>query len=151
MGAEEILTNTSGKTAEPKVAPLAVTAGVAETVKEAAQAEKALERAMDINRTEEERLAANQAASIHGRRAMLKAFSTILSQIPGEGTALSTVVESANSVLDKVVGDPEKLEKQASQNSLNKRQSTESFMQEIREQAATEKTVENSQTNGIRQ
>jgi hypothetical protein len=148
MGTDESLIGANGKSVKKKLPVFGTTAGVVETVKEVAETEKALARAKDSERSEEERSAATHAASIHGRRARLKAFSTILSQIPGEGAALSTLVEGANTILDKLDGDPEKLEKQAQRSSANKKQTTESFMRGIREQAATE--VGNTQANGLR-
>jgi hypothetical protein len=82
MGIEQSIIETTGKSVARPTALGNVT-GVVETVKEVAQAEKARARAKDNERSEEERLAATQAASIYGRRATLKAFSTILSAIPG--------------------------------------------------------------------
>jgi hypothetical protein len=148
MGTDESLIGANGRSAKKKPQVSGTTTGVVETVKEVAETEKALARATDNKRSEEERSAATHAASIHGRRARLKVFSTILSQIPGEGAALSAVVDGANTILDKLDGDPERLEKQAQRNATNKKQSTESFMRGIREQAGTEQG--NAQANGVK-
>jgi hypothetical protein len=148
MGTDESLIGANGRSAKKKPQVSGTTTGVVETVKEVAETEKALARATDNKRSEEERSAATHAASIHGRRARLKVFSTILSQIPGEGAALSAVVDGVNTILDKLDGDPEKLEKRAQRNATNKKQSTESFMRGIREQAGTEQG--NTQANGVR-
>jgi hypothetical protein len=150
MGTEESPIGANGKSAKRRQPVLGTTTGVVETIKEAAQTERALARAVDSNLSDEERSAATHAASIHGRRARLKAFSAILSQIPGEGAALSTVVDGANTILDKLDGDPEKLEKQAQRNSAKRKETTESFMRGIREQAATEQLQGNSEANGVR-
>jgi hypothetical protein len=149
MGTEQSLSRTTSRSVERKAAAPDNVTGVVETVKQAAQAEKARARAKDDERSEEERLAATQAASIYGRRAMLKAFSTILSAIPGQGAALSSVVDGANNILDKLDGDPEKLEKEALRKPAPKKQATESFMRGIREQAAAEQLPENTQANGV--
>jgi hypothetical protein len=135
-----------GQTVESKIPVLGIAAGLTESVKEAQQAEQALARAKDPKRTEEERSAAERAAAIHGRRALFKAVSTVLAQIPAEGTAASLTLDGANMILDQIEGDPAKLEKNASRTGAPKRTSTESFMQGIREQAA----VENHQANGQR-
>jgi hypothetical protein len=148
MGTEESLIGTTGKSVE-RPPGLGNVTGVVETVKEAAQAEKARARAKDNERSEAERLAATHAASIYGRRAMLKAFSTILSAIPGEGAALSTVVDGANNILDKLDGDPDKLEKEVLRKSAPKKQATESFMRGIREQVAVEQLQGNTHANGV--
>jgi hypothetical protein len=148
MGTDESLIGANGRSAKKKPQVSGTTTAVVETVKEVAETEKALARATDNRRSEEERSAATHAASIHGRRARLKVFSTILSQIPGEGAALSAVVDGANTILDKLDGDPERLEKQAQRNATNKKQSTESFMRGIREQAGTEQG--NTQANGVK-
>jgi hypothetical protein len=150
MGTEKSLSRATGKSVETKQPGLGNATGVVETVKEAAQAEKARARAKDNERSEEERLAATHAASIYGRRAMLKAFSTILSAIPGQGAALSTVVDGANNILDKLDGDPEKLEKKGLRKPAPKKQATESFMRGIREQVAAEQLPENTQADGVR-
>ena len=141
------LANTLVKASEATIPVLGIATGLTESVKEAQQAEKALERAMDPRRSEEERSAATQAAAIHGRRALFKAVSTVLTQLPAGGTAASLTLAGANMILDQIEGDPTKLEKNVSRNATPKRTSTESFMQEIREQAAA---TENHQSNGQR-
>ena len=144
-------TESSAKAVETKIPVLGIAAGLTESVKEAQQAEKALERARDPERTEQERSAANRAAAIHGRRALFKAVSTVLSQVPAEGTAASLTLDGANMILDQIEGDPAKLEKNATRNPAPKRTSTESFMQGIREQAATENQQQNGERPVIRQ
>jgi hypothetical protein len=154
MNPEDILEKTvaesSARTAtqsgENKIPVLGMAAGLTESVKEAQEAEKALARAKDPERTEQERSAASRVAAIHGRRALFKAVSSVLAQGPAEGTAASLTLDGASMILDQIEGDPTKLERNASRNTGTKRTSTESFMQGIREQAATE----NQQQNGER-
>jgi hypothetical protein len=141
----------SAKAGETKIPVLGIAAGLTESVKEAQQAEKALERARDPERTEQERSAASRAAAIHGRRALFKAVSTVLAQVPAEGTAASLTLDGANMILDQIEGDPSKLEKNASRNIAPKRTSTESFMQGIREQAAADNQQQNGERPAIRQ
>lgn len=136
---------------ETKIPVLGIAAGLTESVKEAQQAEKALERANDPERTEQERSAASRAAAIHGRRALFKAVSTVLAQVPAEGTAASLTLDGANMILDQIEGDPTRIEKNVSRNPAPKRTSTESFMQGIREQAATENHQQNGERPSIRQ
>ena len=139
------------KAGETKIPVLGIAAGLTESVKEAQQAEKALERSRDPGRTEAERSAAGRAAAIHGRRALFKAVSTVLTQLPAEGTAASLTLDGANMILDQIEGDPTKLEKSATRNITPKQTSTESFMQSIREQAATEIQQQNGERPAIRQ
>ena len=134
-----------------KIPVLGIAAGLTESVKEAQQAEKALERANDPERTEQERSAAGRAAAIHGRRALFKAVSTVLAQGPAEGTAASLTLDGANMILDQIEGDPTKLEKTTTKAPTQKRISTESFMRGIREQAATENHQQNGERPAIRQ
>ena len=141
----------SAKAVETKIPVLGMAAGLTESVKEAQEAERALQRARDPERTEQERSAASRAAAIHGRRALFKAVSTVLSQVPADGTAASLTLDGANMILDQIEGDPTKLEKNASRNPAPKRTSTESFMQGIREQAATENQQQNGERPAIRQ
>lgn len=139
------------KSGETKIPLLGIAAGLTESVREAQQAERALERANDPERTEQERSAASRAAAIHGRRALFKAVSTVLAQGPAEGTAASLTLDGANMILDQIEGDPMKLEKTATKAPTPKRTSTESFMQGIREQAATENHQQNGERPAIRQ
>ena len=139
------------KAGETKIPVLGIAAGLTESVREAQQAEKALERANDPQRTEQERSAASRAAAIHGRRALFKAVSTVLAQGPAEGTAASLTLDGANMILDQIEGDPTKLEKTPTKAPTPKRTSTESFMQGIREQAATENHQQNGERPAIRQ
>ena len=159
MHPEDILEKTgaesSAKTAtkggENKIPVLGMAAGLTESVKEAQEAEKALARASDPERTEQERSAAGRAAAIHGRRALFKAVSSVLTQSAGNGTAASLTLDGANMILDQIEGDPTRLEKNASRSTATKRTSTESFMQGIREQAATEIQQQNGERPAIRQ
>jgi hypothetical protein len=149
MNPEKTLENNGGspaKTGEAKIPVLGIAAGLTESVKEAQEAEKALERARDPERSEQERSAANRAASIHGRRALFKAVSSVLAQGPADGNTASLTLDGANMILDQIEGDPTRLEKSASRTAAPKRANTESFMQGIREQAA----IENQQLNGDR-
>jgi hypothetical protein len=139
------------KAGETKIPVLGIAAGLTESVKEAQQAEKALERSRDPERSEAERSAAGRAAAIHGRRALFKAVSTVLTQLPAEGTAASLTLDGANMILDQIEGDPTKLEKSAARNITPKQTSTESFMQSVREQAATETQQQNGERPAIRQ
>jgi hypothetical protein len=139
------------KTGETKIPVLGIAAGLSESVREAQQAERALERANDPERSEQERSAANRAAAIHGRRALFKAVSSVLAQGPAEGTAASLTLDGANMILDQIEGDPTKLEKNAARNPTPKHTSTESFMRGIREQAASENHQQNGERPAIRQ
>jgi hypothetical protein len=147
----EKVTEPATKAGETKIPVLGIAAGLTESVREAQQAEKALERANDPERSEQERSAASRVAAIHGRRALFKAVSTVLAQGPADGTAASLTLDGANMILDQIEGDPTKLEKTASKNPAPKRTSTESFMQGIREQAATENHQQNGERPAIRQ
>jgi hypothetical protein len=139
------------KTRETKIPVLGIAAGLTESVKEAQEAEKALERARDPERSEQERSAASRAASIHGRRALFKAVSSVLAQGPADGTTASLTLDGANMILDQIEGDPTRLEKSVSKSSGPKRTNTESFMQGIREQAANENHQQNGERSAIRQ
>jgi len=139
------------KSGETKLPVLGIAAGLTESVKEAQEAEKALERGRDPERSEQERSAANRAAAIHGRRALFKAVSSVLAQGPAEGTTASLTLDGANMILDQIEGDPTRLEKTASRSAAPKRTSTESFMQGIREQASTEIQQQNGERPAIRQ
>jgi hypothetical protein len=141
----------STKAGVTNIPVLGIAAGLTESVKEAQQAERALERSRDPDRSEAERTAASRAAAIHGRRALFKAVSTVLAQGPVEGTAASLTLDGANMILDQIEGDPGKLEKKASRTITPKQGSTESFMQSIREQAATETHQQNGERPAIRQ
>jgi hypothetical protein len=76
MGTDESLIGANGKSLKKKPQVSGTTTGVVETVKEVAETEKALARAMDSKRSEEERSAATargalvrsgiQAPLIHG-------------------------------------------------------------------------------------
>src|ERR1700756_484101 len=134
------------KAGETKIPVLGIAAGLTESVREAQQAEKARERANDPERSEQDRSAANRAAAIHGRRALFKAVTSVLAQVPAEGTAASLTLDGANMILDQIEGDPTKLEKNAYRNPPPNRTSTEPFMKGIGKQAATE----NHQQNGER-
>jgi len=151
MNPETPLAEDTVKTGENEIPVLGIAAGLTESVKEAQQAEKALERSRDPERTEAERSAAGRAAAIHGRRALFKAVSTVLTQLPAEGTAASLTLDGASMILDQIEGDPTKLEKNASRSVPPKQTSTESFMQGIREQAATENHQQNGERPAIRQ
>jgi hypothetical protein len=139
------------KAGETRIPVLGIAAGLTESVKEAQEAEKALERARDPERSEQERSAANRAAAIHGRRALFKAVSSVLAQGPADGTTPSLTLNGANMILDQIEGDPTKLEKSASKSPGPKRTSTESFMQGIREQAVTENHQQNGERPAMRQ
>jgi hypothetical protein len=141
----------SAKAGETRIPVLGIAAGLTESVKEAQEAEKALERARDPGRSEKERSAANRAAAIHGRRALFKAVNSVLAQGPADGTTASLTLDGANMILDQIEGDPTRLEKNASRSAAPKRTSTESFMQSIREQAATENQQQNGEQPAIRQ
>jgi hypothetical protein len=141
----------AAKAGETGIPVLGIAAGLTESVKEAQEAEKALERARDPERSEQERSAANRAAAIHGRRALFKAVSSVLAQGPADGTTASLTLDGANMILDQIEGDPTKLVKNASKSPAPKRTSTESFMQGIREQAATESQQQNGERPAIRQ
>ncbi|MBV8277795.1 MAG: hypothetical protein JO170_21375, partial [Verrucomicrobia bacterium] len=104
----EIINESATKAGETKIPVLGIAAGLTESVKEAQQAQKALERANDPERSEAERSAAGRAAAIHGRRALFKAVSTVLAQVPAEGTAASLTLDGANMILDQIEGDPTK-------------------------------------------
>jgi hypothetical protein len=151
MNPETSLAQDTVKNGETKIPVLDIAAGLTESVREAQQAEKALERSKDPERTEAERSAAGRAAAIHGRRALFKAVSTVLTQLPAEGTAASLTLDGANMILDQIEGDPTKLEKTASRSVTPKQGSTEAFMQGIREQAATENHQPNGERPAIRQ
>jgi hypothetical protein len=148
---QEKAIESSAKAGATKIPVMGIAAGLTESVKEAQQAEKALQRSQDPERTEAERTAAGRAAAIHGRRALFKAVSTVLAQGPAEGTAASLTLDGANMILDQIEGDPTKLEKSASRGITPKQTSTESFMQGIREQAATETQHQNGERPAIRQ
>jgi hypothetical protein len=149
MGAQESITNVAGETVGGKVPVLGISVGAAETAREASNAKNALMRAANRNRSKQERIAATRAATIYGRRAILKASSTVAGQIPGYGTAAALILDGANALLAVTEGNPKELEK-ASRNGVRKRRSTEEFMRAMREQAAKELFSGNTEANGLR-
>jgi hypothetical protein len=151
MGVEESLIGGTAKAGSRKVPVLGIAIGAAETAKNGWDAKSACKRALDPNRSEQERIAAIRISKIYGRRAMFKAGSTIAAQIPGYGTIASLAVDGADIVLRTMEGDPQKIEKPSSEKIANKKRSTEAFMQTMREQAAKENLHGNNQTQSIRQ
>ena len=138
MGAEESLINAAGETVGRKVPVLGICIGAAETAKEGWNAKNAFARAANGNRSKRERIAATRAATIHGRRAIFKAASTVTAQIPVYGTAAALALDGVNALLNVAGGNPKELEKEASGNGVRKKGSTEAFMRAIREQAKTD-------------
>jgi hypothetical protein len=116
---------------------LGIAYGAAEARKYAAQTQNAFQRSLDTRRTEQERIAASRATAIYGRRAIFKAGSTVVAQIPVYGTVAALAMDGADSVIRTVEGDPKKIERQRHAK-LPRKQSTEAFMRSMREQAAGE-------------
>jgi hypothetical protein len=149
MGAEESLINAAGRAVGPKVPLLGISIGAAETAKEGWNAKNALAHGANRNLSKQERIAAIRAATIYGRRAILKASSTVVAQIPGYGTVAALALDAANALVDVADGNPKELEK-ASRNGVTKRRSTEAFMRAMREQAAKEAISRNAEGNPLR-
>lgn len=145
MEAEELLISGTGKAASRKVPVFGVAIGVVETAKDGWKAKNAVGRALDAKLSERERITASRAATIYGRRAIFKAGSTVVAQIPVYGTVAALALDGAEAVLNLVEGDPNKVEKKASAKVVTKKKSTEAFMREMREQAAKENLRENNQ------
>jgi hypothetical protein len=93
MSGEASLINAAGDSVGRKVPVLGISIGAAETAKEGWDAKNALGRAANRNRSKQERIAANRAATIYRRRAILKAASTVAGQIPGYGTAAALALD----------------------------------------------------------
>jgi hypothetical protein len=147
MGAQESLINVAGETVGGKVPVLGISIGAAETAREGWNAKNALARAANRNRSKQERIAATRAATIYGRRAILKASSTVAGQIPGYGTAAALILDGVNALLNGADSSFKQLEKEASR---NQKRSTEAFMRAMREQAAKERFSENTEAKELR-
>jgi hypothetical protein len=148
MGAEEPLASAAGKTIGHKVPILGISIGAAETAKQGWDAKNAFVRAANQNRTKQQRIAAIRAATIYGRRAILRAAGTVAAQIPGCGTLAALALDGANVLFSLADGDPKELE-EASRNPATKRRSTEAFMRAMREQAAKQTFAGNSETQRL--
>src|SRR5260221_729526 len=83
MSGEASLINAAGDSVGRKVPVLGISIEAAETAEEEWDAKNAFGRAAHRNRSKQERIAANRAATIYSRRAILKAASTVAGQIPG--------------------------------------------------------------------
>jgi len=149
MGVQESLMSVAGETVARKVPVLDISVGAAETAREGWNAQNALARAVNRNRSKQERIAATRAATIYGRRAILKAASTVAAQIPGYGTAAALALDGVNVLLDVTEGNPKELEK-ASRNGVRKRRSTEEFMRAMREVASKEAFSGDTEGNQLR-
>jgi hypothetical protein len=128
MGGDEALTNAAGEGVGRKVPVLGISIGAAETAKEGWNAKNAFARAANGNRSKQERIAATRAAIIYGRRAILKAASTVAGQIPVYGTAAALALDGISAVLNVANGNPKELEKEASRSGVKKRRSTRQKM-----------------------
>jgi hypothetical protein len=106
MGGDEALTNAAGEGVGRKVPVLGISIGAAETAKEGWNAKNAFTRAANGNRSKQERIAATRAATIYGRRAILKAASTVAGQIPVYGTAAALALDGISAVLNVANGNP---------------------------------------------
>jgi hypothetical protein len=146
MGAQESL-SVAGETVARKVPVLGISVGAAESAREGWNAKNALARAANRNRSKQERIAATRAATIYGRRAILKAASTVAAQIPGYGTVAALALDGANALLNVAGGSPKRLEKEATR---SQKRSTEAFMRAMREQAAKERFSGNTEANELR-
>jgi hypothetical protein len=135
MGAEESLISATGKVASRKLPVLGIAIGVAQTAKGGWNAKNARERARDTKQSEQKRIAATRAANIFARRAIFKAASTVVAQVPVCGTIAALALDGANTFLNAVDGNPKQLEKEASRNGPAKKKTTEAFMRSMREQA----------------
>ncbi|HEX3445790.1 MAG TPA: hypothetical protein VHS80_13825 [Chthoniobacterales bacterium] len=118
-------------------------------MKEGLNAKNTFARAADRNRTKQERIAATRVATISGRRAILKAATTVAAQIPVYGTAAALALDGINALLNVADGDPNELEKEALRGGLRKKRSTEAFMRAMREQAAKEGVSGKAQANQL--
>jgi hypothetical protein len=150
MGGEESLINAAGESVGRKVPVLGISIGAAGTAKEAWDAKNAFARAANWNRSKQERTAAIRAATIYSRRTILKAASTVASQIPVYGTAAALTLDGVNAVLNVADGNPKELEKEASRSGVRKKRSTEGFMRAMRERAANESLSGNAEANQLR-
>jgi hypothetical protein len=139
MSGEASLINAAGDSVGRKVPVSGVPIGAAETAKEGWDAKNAFARAANRNRSKQERIAANRAATIYSRRAILKAASTVAGQIPGYGTAAALALDGVNALLNVADGNPKEPEKEAPRSGVRKKRSTEVFMRAMREQAETDK------------
>src|SRR5258706_758347 len=135
MSGEASLINAAGDSVGRKVPVLGISIGAAETAKEEWDAKNAFGRAAHRNRSKQERIAANRAATIYSRRAILKAASTVAGQIPGYGTAAVLALDGVNALVNVRDGKAKEPEKEAPRSGLRKKRSTEGFMPAMREQA----------------
>jgi hypothetical protein len=150
MGAAESLIDATAKATGRKLPVLGIAIGATQTATNAWQVKNFFKRALDTRQSEQQRIAAGRAATIYGRRAIFRAGSTVISQIPVYGTLASLALDGADGILKMVEGDPNKIQKQADRNSDSKKKSTEAFMREMREQAAKENLGGNQQAQSIK-
>src|SRR5258708_33985019 len=128
MSGEASLINAAGDSVGRKVPGLGISIGAAETAKEEWDAKNAFARAANRNRSKQERIAANRAATIYSRRAMLKAASTVAGQIPGYGTAAALALDGVNALLNVAAGNPKGPEKEAPRSVGSEKRSAEGVM-----------------------
>jgi Zn-dependent metalloprotease len=150
MGAEEPLTDATGKATGGKLPVLGIAIGATQTATNAWQAKNFFNRALDTKQSQQQRIAAGRAATIYGRRAIFKAGSTVISQVPVYGTVASLALDGADAVLKMVEGDPNKIQRETDRNSVSKKKSTAAFMREMREKAAKENLRGNQQADSIK-
>jgi hypothetical protein len=124
MGAAESLIDATAKATGRKLPVLGIAIGATQTATNAWQAKNFFKRALDTRQSEQQRIAAGRAATIYGRRAIFRAGSTVISQIPVYGTLASLALDGADGILKMVEGDPNKIQKQADRNSDSKKKST---------------------------
>jgi len=151
MQAEQSFIRGIARVASRKIAVGGIAIGTAQTLKESWSAKSAVVHALDTRRSNQERIVASRAAAVYGRRAIFKAGSTVVAQVPGYGTVAALAVDCADAVLRMAEGNQKKLEQKASLDPAGKRKSTEAFMQSMREQAAKEKLSENMRRQSIQQ
>jgi hypothetical protein len=151
MKAESSLIGGTTQVAARKVPVFGIAVGTAQTLKEGWNAKNAIARSLDTRRSKQERLEASRRAAVYGRRAIFKAGSTVLGQVPGYGTIVALTLDSTDAALRMVEGEQEKVEQKAAPDPARKRKSTEAFMRRMREQAAKEDLSKNARRQSIQQ
>jgi hypothetical protein len=149
MKAESSLIGGTTQIAARKVPVFGIAVGTAQTLKEGWNAKNAVTRALDTRCSKQERLEASRRAAVYGRRAIFKAGSTVLAQVPGYGIIAALTLDSTDAALRMVEGEQEKVEQKATPDPARKRKSTEAFMRRMREQAAKEDLSKNARRQSI--
>src|SRR5258708_40146446 len=132
MSGEASLINAAGDSVGRKVPVLGISIEAAETAEEEWDAKNAFGRAAHRNRSKQERIAANRAATMYSRRAILKAASTVAGQIPGYGTAAALALAGVSALLNVGAGNPKEPEREAPRSGVRKKKKNRRVIRAMR-------------------